>query len=823
MSTLQMLRYAARSLRRTPAFTTTAAVTLGIGIGAAVAIFAVLNGVLLRPLPYGNPDRLVGAWFDLPPLSLRHTQQTPGTYFTFQRFARTITGIGVYQDGAVNVAAPAGGGEPQRVGVCWVSATLLPVLQVPPLLGRTFTEAEDRPHAPDVVVIGADFWRSHFGGDPHVLGRTLEVNGVARQIIGVMPASFHFPNAITQLWLPLQLQPGDGGGFSYNAIARLAPGITVEQARRDFAAVLPRVVEITPTLAPGVSMQMVLDQAKPSPVLVPLRHDVTGDIAGTLWMVAAAAVLLLLTACANVALLVLVRADGRQRETALREALGAGRARVVMHFLFESAVITAIAAVIGLGIATLGVRAFVAAAPPEVPRLAEVSVNWLVVAFTIVIASLAAVLCSVLPALRIGHVALADALREGGRGGTSGRAQLRARDALVTAQIALALVVLAGSGLLLRTFQRLQGVQPGFQADNVATFWLSLPRARYADDSSVARFYGGLTTRVGELPGVRAVGLTSRLPLEEHGMNQNPFYAEDDPTTATKIPPLQIYSTVDGGYFRAMGIPLLAGRTFDPLDRQRAGEAIVSRHTAERFWHDSTGGRAIGKRFRELPSSAWYTVVGVVGDVRDTALAAPPPGKVYVPEVPGRDTLLEGTARTMALVVRTAGDPLAVTKTVESAIHELDPTLPTFEVRSMRQVIGGSVARLSFVIILLGAAAAVTLVLGAIGLYGVMAYLVTLRTRELGVRIALGAEPGAVAAMMTKRGLVLAGAGVLAGLALFALVARFLRSFLFGVAPGDPLTLAAAAALLIGIAALASWIPARRAAHIDPADALRAE
>jgi predicted permease len=377
--------------------------------------------------------------------------------------------------------------------------------------------------------------------------------------------------------------------------------------------------------------------------------------------------------------------------------------------------------------------------------------------------------------------------------------------------------------LLVRSFQQLHAVRPGFDPTHVVTFWMSPPRARYPGDSAVTGFYRRLEARIAELPGVKEVGLTSRLPLGTNGMNQNPLFPENDQTYATKIPPLQINIDINGGYFRAMGIPIIAGRNFDRLDAQRGGEAIVSRKTAAQFWKDSTGQAALGKRFRELPGGPLYTVIGVAGDVRDTALASPPTQSVYFPEVAEKDTLFSQMARTMALVVRTPGDPTAVIGAVRSAVHDLDPALPLFDVKSMTTVFAASMAQLWLIIVILGGAAIVTLILGGVGLYGVMAYVVTLRTKELGVRIALGAQPRAVAAMMTRQGLAITALGVGGGLALFALVARFLRSFLFGVAPSDPVTLVAASLMLGAIAVLASWIPARRASRVDPAEALRAE
>jgi predicted permease len=834
--TTQSLRYAWRSLRRTPVFTITATLTLVIGLAATIAIFAVVNGVLLKPLPYGQPDRLVGAWFDLPPINLKHAQQTQTTYYTFQRLARTIEGIGVYQEGSANVSDVGGKTEPQRLAVAWVTSTLIPVLKVSPILGRTITAEEDVPQtarvgaglrdAADVVMISEGLWRTRFGADPKIIGTLLDVNGRSREIVGVMPSRFRFPEATTQLWLPLGLDPNNKfpGGFNYNAIARLKPGFTAADAERDFASVLPRMVELYPSFAPGVSTQMLMDQAKPVPKLVPMQEDVTGGIAKTLWMVAAAAALVLLVACANVTNLVLVRSDGRQRELAVREALGAGRARVMLHFLSESAVISAFATVLAIVVAWAALRVLVASTSVQIPRLTEVHIDGATIAFAIAVSLLVTIVCSAVPALRIGRVRLSNALREGGRSGTASRTQQRVRGAMVAVQIALALVVLAGSGLLLRTFRQLAAVKPGFNPTNVVTFWLSPAYARYPSDSALVRFYVDLTERARALPGVREIGISSRIPFSGHGMNQNPVFPENDPEYATKIPPLGLFTTVDGGYFKAMGIPLVAGRTFDRLDVQNYREAIISQTTALQFWKDSTGQAALGKRFRELPGGPLYTVIGVVGDTRDTALAALPARVVYFPEAfPTDTTVFNQIQRTFALAVRTQGDPSSIIPAVQRMVRELDPTLPTFDVRTMESTVSASVAQLSFMIAILGTAAIVTLLLGAIGLYGVLAYVVTLRTRELGVRIALGAQPSAVAGMMTKQALVLTAFGVAGGLGLFFVVARFLRSFLYGVASSDPLTLGAASLMLVTIAALASWVPARRAARVDPADALRAE
>ena len=825
MSVSSVVRPAWRSLRRSPAFTVTASLTLVIGIGAAVAIFALVNGVLLRPLPYGDPDRLVVPYHNMQLIGLAKGNQTQGTYFTYKKLARSLEAIGVYQAGAVNVSDPRGGSEPQRMGSAFVTQSVIPLLQVPPLIGRSFTEAEDAPKGPNVVIISEGLWRSRFGADRGVLGRTIDVNGRTWEIIGVMPTRFRFPSPETQIWIPMRLDANDPspGGFNYDGIARLRKGVTIAAASRDLVSVLPKILELSPNLAPGVSTQMLLDQARPVPFVAPLKDDVTGGIAKTLWIVAAAAGVVLLVACANVTNLILVRADGRQRELAVREALGAGRGRVTMYFLGESIVVTAVSAAAGVALAAVAIRLLVSMGPTSIPRLSEVHIDLATVAFAIVVSALVAVACSIVPVLRIGRVHLSNALREGGRGGTAGRARQRIRSALVAGQIALALVALASSGLLLRTFERLNAVRPGFEPEGLATFWVALPYARYTSDTSAVRFYSQLLDRVRAVPGVRDVGVTSRLPFEQNGgWSKDPLYPEDDLATyANKIPPLNFYTTTDGGYFHVMGIPLIAGKTFDRPELQRGDEAIISRATAIQFWKDSTGQRVLGKRFRELPGTPWLTIVGVVGDTRDSSLASPPSLVVYRPQSISNGT--HSTQWTMALVVRTGSEPTAITSAIQRAVRDLDPTLPLFDIRSMSDVTAASMAQLSFTIIVLGAAALVTLILGAVGLYGVMAYVVSLRTRELAVRIALGATPSAVIRMLTTQGVVVTGFGVAAGLVLFVIVARALKSLLYGVASMDPVTLLSASLLLVGIAAFASWLPARRTARVDPADVLRAE
>jgi predicted permease len=825
MSLRPSVAYACRALARAPLFSLSVILTLTIGIGSAAAIFAVVNAVLLQPLPYTHPERLVGAWFDMAPINLRHAQQTSATYFTYRRFAHTLAGIAAYQEGSLNVSDPNGRADPERMSATWVTASTIPLLGVSPMIGRSFTEAEDAPKGPHVAVISERLWHARFAGDRNPLGRKLVIGGDLTEIVGVMPGDFRFPSQRTDIWLPLQLDPNApySGGFNYNVFARLAPGVTLAAAQRELTQLLARVPEVMPNMAPGVPMTMVLEQAKPVPRLVPMRDDVVGDSARTLWMVAATAFLVLLVTCANVANLLLVRADGRHRELSVRAALGAGRARVVAHFLTEAGVLAGISALLGLGCALVATKLLVSAGPADIPRLAEVGVDGWVIGFTIVVAAIVAAVCSAFPAIRFMRGDPLSGLREGGRGGTAGGRRQRMRGTLVAAQVAFAMVVLAASGLLLRSFQRLHAVRPGFDPEGVATLWLAIPDQRYRGDSSVVRFYSQLTERVAQLPGVQAVGITSRLPLSSEGMNQNPFYVEGDASTSTKIPPLEIYSSVDSGYFRAMRIPLIAGRNFDRLERQSPFETIISQETAKTFFHDSTGRSALNRRFQALPNGQWHTIIGVVGSVRDTSLAGSPGRVVYVPEAAGGDSVNTEVFRTMAIVARTRGDVATATRAIQQVVREMDPTLPTFGVQSMRQTLDASMSLLSFTMIVLGVAAAVTLVLGMIGLYGVMAYVVALRTRELGVRIALGATPGSVATMVTRQGVLLCGSGIAVGLMLVILGARFVRTLLFEIGPTDPIALGASATLIAAFALLASFIPARRAARVNPADALRAE
>jgi len=815
-------RHAARTLRRSPVFTAAATVTLTLGIGAAAAMFAIVHGVLLSPLAFGNPDRLVAVSTAVRSPEARRVDQPLGMYVTYKRLARDLEDVGFYRTGSANISADAGSDDALRVPAAWTTASTIPLLEVPSLLGRSFTAEEDQPHGPDLAVISEALWRTRFRARRDVLGRTVTINSVPRTIIGVMPERFRFPTAATQVWLPARPDPRGPsiGDFAYASVARLRPRLSPEQAARELTSLLPRMADAFPRLESGTSTTERINDAKPAAVVVPLRDEITGGIARTLWMLAGAAALVLLVACANVANLLLIRADGRQLELALREALGAGRRRILTSFLGEAAILAATAGAIALVATWIAIRTLVALGPADIPRLAELHLDPATLLFTIGIVVVAAIACSIVPVFRIRRVNLSISLRDGGRGETAGKSRQTLRGLIAALQIAVALVVMAGSTLLLRTFDRLYRERPGFDATNVTTFRMQLPFARYGSDSSAVRFFARLTESVAALPGVRAVGVTTLLPLGDGERSQRSFRVGDG-----NRPPVSLPSyTIDDGYLASMSIPLAAGRGFAKLGVQRDGDVIVSRRAAAILWNDPTGRAALGKQLHMAPTGPSYTVIGVAGDVRDVDLATPPAAVVYLPQAVPIDAAAEPQVRrNMALVVKTSGSAGSIAASVRRIVRDLDPSVPTYDEQAMSDVVRASTARLSFTLALMSTAAVITLILGAIGLYGVMAYMVALRTREFGVRVALGADPRQLAGSVARRGLELVAIGVATGLVLFAIAAQFLRAFLYGVSAGDPLTLLGATLALVAIGLLASWIPAWRAARVDPAIALRAE
>ena len=811
------IQHTMRSLLQTPAFTIAVILTLALGMGSVGSMFAIVHGVLLAPLPYGQPERLVS--LGLQGADQQRMGQPPALFTTYQQFASSLDGIAYYRTGSSNVWTEGNDGAAESVVATWVTASMFSVLQFTPLLGRTFSADEEFRGGPNAVILSESEWRTRYQASPDIIGKTLVVNSAPRQIVGVMPAGFSFPTAATRVWLPVKLT--DSGlveDFSYSGIARLAPATTAEQAQSELAAVLPRIADLFPRLQSGGSTTTWLAEAKPKPVVMPLRDAVTGDIAGTLWMLAAAAGLVLLVAWANLVNLMLIRTDVRRLEFGVREALGASRWSLATLLVGESLLLGAIAGVLALLVAHGAVQLLVAFGPADVPRLAELGVGLTTAIFIALVTIVGAILGAALPMLRAQHGKLSNKLHDGARGQTGGKSRQHLRAAITIVQIAMALVVTIGSVLLLRTADRLHQVQPGFEANEVTTLRILLPLARYHNSKTVS-FYAQLTDRVSQLPSVSAAGLTGQLPLGPGWALQQSYSIEGGGRT----PSLPV-NVISNGYFAAMRIPLLAGRDFRRLDAPQSGDIVISQRAAMTLFGDPNGAASSGKQLTLAPDGPTYTIVGVVGDVRDHDLAVAPSAMIYRPQVVPINPKVEPAPRpSMVLVVRSSGSSGAIVPAIRQILHELDPTVPIFDVQTMSDVVRGSMARRSLSLTLMTVAAAITLVIGAIGLYAVMAYMVALRTREFGVRIALGADPERIARLVVVRGLVLTACGVALGFFLYAIAAPYLRTFLYGVAVTDAATLAAATLTLVATAACASWLPARRAARIMPTEALRAE
>ncbi len=817
------IRPTLRRLARSPGFTAVCVLTLGLGIAGTTAAFSVINAVLLRPLPYRDPERLVQLWHAAPGLGMAQFEQSDASYIQYHdKATRSFESVASYQSAASSLT---GSQDPERVSSAYVTASFLPTLGVRPAVGRNISEEEDRPGGPAVAILSDALWRRRYGADPAMLGKTIQVDGKAREVVGIMPADFHFPDATTELWVQMGIDRAhlNTGSFNRNAIARLRPGVTIRAAEAEMMPLLMRL----PDDMPGVMTRTMFEQAKIRVTVHSLRDDVVGDIRPILFTVLGTVGLVLLIACANVASLFLVRAEGRTKEVAVRSALGASPRSIIKLYLGEGLVLAAAGAAIGVALAYGALQALLQLAPTSIPRASEISIDFASLGVAAAIAVLTGLFFSAIPFIRAGKAELTPMLRDGTRGSTSGRERQRVRSAFVVVQVALALVLLVGSGLLARSFQRMRAVDPGFRPDNVLTLRLSVPEATYRTPGDIARFYYQVTTRLATVPGVQVAAGTSKLPLLDAGNNNNGVWVEDHPISSTELPTIHSTVSVTQDYFKAMGIPIVEGRTFRDNGSDRAShEIIVARAFARHFWPN---GSAIGKRVKTGgPDAPWSTIVGVVGDVHDEALTKPVDEVFYQPTIglmqpqPGvPDTVV--AENTMTLTIRTAGDPMAVFPAVRSEIWALDRNLPLVNVRALSDVVSSAMARTTFTLIMIGAAAGVALLLGAIGIYGVISYMVSLRTREIGVRMALGARSDQVRRMVVRQGLTLAAIGAAIGLAGALAMSRLISSLLYGIAPHDPVTLGGVTLGLLVVAAVASWLPAMRAARIDPIEALRAE
>jgi predicted permease len=817
------LRYTLRKLTRAPLFTTVAVLTLAVGIGSNAAIFSVVNGVLLKPLPFEDPESLVGIWHTAPGLGFDEVNQSPALHFTYADESRTFSTVGMWDNSSATVT---GLDEPEVVQTMMVTHQTLPMLGIDPALGRTFTPEEDSPDGARTALLSHTYWRDRFGEDPTILGRTIVVDGISREIIGVMPDDFRFLRYEPALYLPFRFDPAEVfmGNFSYQAIGRLAPGATVEQANADVERMLPIAVERYPG---GLTLGM-LREARVGGLVRPLKTDVVGDVGSVLWVLLGTVGIVLLIACANVANLFIVRAEGRHREIAVRTAMGAGRRQVTGQLLLESVVLAVVGGATGLVLAFAGLRFLVSLGPESLPRLQEIGLDPIVLAFTVLVSVLAGLLFGALPALQYGRPNLTAALKEGGRGGSAGKERHLARNALVVAQMSLALVLLAGSGLMIRSFQALRAVDPGFENPaELLTFRVTVPNAEVEEPAQVALLHQEILRRIQEIPGVAEAAISSSVTMDGWDSN-DPVNVEEFPIEGDQLPPIRRFKYIGPGYHEVMGNELLAGRTYTWGDiEDRAPVVIVTEDFAREYWDSPSA--AVGKRIAQfagdLGVSQWMEIVGVVGAVHDDGISQETVPTMYWPQVLedwyGTDTY---AMRSMAYAVRAeAGDPNALLPNIREAVWAVNPNLPLARVATVDEFVDESMARTSFTLIMLAIAAGVALFLGAVGIYGVISYVVAQRTREIGVRMALGAEQSDVRRMVLRQGATLAGAGVVVGLVAAAGVTRLMASLLYGVQPIDVPTFAAVALALSAIALFASWMPARRASTVDPVVALRFE
>ena len=797
------LRHGARLLLSAPGFTAVAVCALAIGIGANTAIFSVVYTLLLKALPYQNPERLVVVWEHNIPRDRKNNVVSPGNFIHWREMQRSFEDLAAV--GTTLKTTMTGGGEPEEVPLQLVSASFFPLLGATPALGRPFTAEEDRPNN-RVVVISDRLWKRRFAADPNILGRAITLNGMANSVVGVMPAGFSYLDKTVDLWLPASFsaEARTPRGRWLTVLGKLKPDVTLAQAQEDMTRVHAELTRLFPGFNTGWTARV-----------VPLREQLTGEVRPALFVLTAAVGFVLLIACANVANLLLARATSRQREMAVRAALGAGRGRLVRQLVAESLMLSLTGGIAGLLLAWWGVgvlRAVIAERLP-VQRLETVGIDGPVLAFTGAAVLLSAVLFGLVPALTASSGALAPALKEGGRSGSGARGN-RTRRAFVVVEVALALVLLTGAGLLIRSFVKLLDVDAGFDPARIVTMKVSVPGSRYGEASQRTQFYQRLFDRLAVLPGVEAVGGTSFLPLDGLG-SATSYEVVGQPKPPAGNEPVADVRVVSKDYFKAMSIPLIKGRLFDESDKgDITNRVIINETMARRHW---PGQDPIGQKVRiSWNDTRDDEVIGVVGDVRHQGLDAQPRAMTYWPHprfpYPGT-----------AITIRTAGDASSVIRAAAAVIRDQDPNLAVSDVRTMDDVVATSVAQRRLTVQVIGMFALVALVLAAVGIYGVIAYTVTQRTQEIGIRMALGAQRGRVLRMIVAEAMALTAAGAVVGTAASLLLTRLMKDLLFEVAPGDPVTLAVVTATLLAVALAASYLPGRRATRVDPVVALRAE
>jgi putative ABC transport system permease protein len=798
------VRFGLRTLRRTPGFVVVALLCLGLGVGANVAIFSVVNAVLLRPLPYASPERVVRVFETQPGRGPEWTGSVAfPNYEDFARDVRGVTGLAAYSAGSKNLSGDAGA---ERVSVLAATANFFETLRVKPMLGRPFLSGEDAPGRNQVVVLGEGLWRRRFGGDPGVLGRTITLDGEPYEVVGVMASAFTFPARLpNDAYLPLQPtaeERATRGSHWLGVIGRLRDGVTLEQANAELAQVARRLAADYPEHQAGRSARA-----------IPVLDTVVGRVRPMLWVLLGAVGLVLLIACGNVANLLLARAAGRQPEISMRLALGASRARLVLQLLIESAVLALGGAVMGLLFSALGLQLLMQGVRSGLPVAEDVGLDGPVLLFTLGLSMVTALIFGLIPALQSTAGNLQVRMVEGANATRAG--QHRLRGALVVGEVALSLVLLVGAGLLMRSFYALLATDSGLRTHGVLTAHLSIPRGKYPEAALSQRLLAPVLERVRALPGVQSAGLISMLPIQQAWTNGD-YSVEGQPPPDPTIPPIAEFRVTSPGLFASLGVPVLQGRDFTEQEgRNPAKVVVVNQALADRHFG---GGSAIGQRLRF--GNVTYGIVGVIGNVRQAGLDQPPLSEIHFPY---DDPENASWFSDVTLVIRSASDPSSLRTTLRNAIREVSTEQPIYDVLTMDEVIDRSVANRRLTLVLLATFAALAVSLAAAGLYGVVSYLVAQRTREIGIRMALGSEPAGVIRLLLRQGMRLVGLGLLLGAAGAFAASRWLGSLLSGLRSPDPLIVLGLAALLGVIALFATWVPARRASQVDPLLAIRAE
>jgi predicted permease len=814
-TTLQDLKYGVRLLKRSPGFALLAVLTIGLGIGANSAIFSVINGVVRKPLGYPQPERLMFITSQFPTLGFDRFWISPPEYFEFKQHTRAFASVGAYNTGAMNLSA---GDQPERVNAAFITANMFDVLGVKPALGQSFTAEQDLPNADPVVVISHELWQRTFQGDAAVIGKRVEIQGRPRTIVGVMPPGFDLHDSRSQLWIPSGLNPAgtNRGSHQLYLVGRLAPGVSESQATNEINAMLKQWRE-------WASAGHVPNDSTHRLQMMPLRDDVIGNVKRALWVLQGAVALVLLIACANVANLLLARAESRHKEFAVRTALGASRTRVLRQFMAEGVVLSVLGAIVGLALAYWGLKALLAANPQSIPRSSEIALDPAVLGVTVFIALATGLVFGLAPLLHMGAAAVTQAIKEGGVRTTSNATRNRVRRGLVTVEIALAVMLVIGAGLLIRSFQNLTSVDAGFDTSNRVTFGMVLPAAAYPDSQRRVQFYGDLKRKLEEIPGVdRVSGMAGLPPFRQVNANDTDFEGYT-PTPGSGQPAENVdyYQITMPDYFEAMGIRMLEGRSFSDGDVAGGPVVVVNEALAKRFY---PGRSAIGQRVQPSfgQNSPWFTIVGVAKDVKQGGLDQPAGTELYFlnDQLP---RLVGFSFTQMNLVLQSARPLDALAPAIRKAVREADPALPIIQMRTMEDVIGASVTRQRFLSLLLGIFAVVALTLAAIGTYGILSYMVTERQREIGIRMALGADNGQVMRMIMGQGLTIAAIGIGIGIAGAYGLSRLTASLLYGVSPSDPLTFATVAGVITVVATAACVVPTRRAMRVDPLEAIRAD